>query len=276
MVLTFILPVDSPPEQVRMKTIALVTRTLAAAVVAVSAPKVIADFSDDFSSQSLANYNLYNPLTGFGTPASFGFPGTGLQITVPQSVLPAQLGPGRAGAFVNGQSYGNVAVSFDILNSSTGKQYAGAFVETGTLSIGQVSGYTVGYDYSANQFLIAKVVGEVTQGSIGPTASSGVLALTPGNVLHVDYSDINGQQFATLTDKTTGKVLASVSGFDSTFTRGSIGLGVAIQSAQAGLTATSTFGNFSVTALSVPEPSTWALAAVGLGALAWSARQRRV
>ncbi len=258
-----------------MKSTVLLTRSLTTVLGAISALKTHADFSDDFSSQSLANYTVYNPLAAFGTPASFVFPGAGLQINVPQSALPTQLGPGRAGAFVNGQSYGNVAVSYDILNSGTGKQYAGAFVEIGTLGIGQVSGYTVGYDYSANEFLIAKVVGEVTQGPISQTAASGVLALTPGDVLHVDYSDINGQQFATLTDKTTGKVLSSVSGSDATFTQGSVGLGVAIQSTQAGLTATTTFGNFSVTTLTVPEPSTWALAVIGLGALVWSARQRR-
>ena len=186
------------------------------------------------------------------------------------------MGPGRAGAFVTGQSYGNVSVSYDILSSGTGKQYAGTFVEVGTLGIGQVSGYTVGYDYSANEFLIAKVVGEVTQGSIASTANSGVLVLTPGDVLHVDYTDINGQQFATLTDKTTGRVLSSISGYDATFTQGSVGLGVALQSAQAGLTATTTFGNFTVTALTVPEPSTWALATIGLGGLAYFSRRHRV
>lgn len=234
-----------------------------------------ADFSDDFSSKSLAAYTLYNPLAGFGTPASFGFPGTGLQITVPQSILPTQLGPGRGGAFVIGPSYSNVAVSYDILSSATGKQYAGAFVEVNTLGIGQTSGYTVGFDYSANEFLISKVVGEVALGAIAPTANSGPLQLTLGNVLHVDYTDINGQQFATLTDKTTGKILASVSGVDTTFTQGAVGLGLAIQSTQAGLTGTSTFGNFKVTTLTVPEPSTWALAAIGLGAMAWSARRHR-
>ncbi len=257
-----------------MKSITTLSRHLALVFVVASAVKTQADFSDDFSSQSLANYNLYNPLAGFGTPATFGFPGTGLKISVPQSGFPSQLGPGRAVAFVNGPSYSNFAVSYDILSSATGKQYAGAFVQTTSIGLGTANAYTVGVDYSANGFLIAKIVNEATQGSIAPTASASV-SLTPGDVLHVDYSDINGQQFATLTDKTTGKILASVSGFDATYPQGAVGLGVAIQSTQAGLTANTTFGNLTVTALTVPEPSTWALAIIGLGGLAFFSRRHR-
>ncbi len=232
----------------------------------------VADHSDDFSSGSLAAYSLYNPLAAFGTPAAYSFTGGGLQVQVTQSAAPTVLGPGRGGLFIDGPAYSNFTVSYDILSASAGTpQYAGAFIEANHLSLGQLTAYTVGVDYLAGEFLISKVVGEQSLGAIAPTANSGPLTFTPGDVLHVDYTYVNGAQSATLTDKTLGKLLATVYGTESSYASGSVGLGVAIQSGAAGLTGSATFGNLSVT--SVPEPSTWALTTIGLASLLWLGRR---
>ncbi len=122
-------------------------------------------------------------------------------------------------------------------------------------------------------WVINKVVNEASAGSIGATAVSPVVALNTADGYTITYTALGAFQQATLTDKTTGNVVTTVYGTDGSYTGGQIGLGVVLESTTPGLTASATFGNFSVT--SVPEPSTWALAVIGLGAVAWSSRPQR-
>lgn len=233
----------------------------------------LADFSDDFSSESLAAYNLYSPLSPFGAGAFYGFGPGGLTILAPQSPQPLLVGPGRGGLFVSGQTYANLNLSYTLTGNAPGtKLFAGGFVDVTTPALGTLNGYAVGIDYSVSKLFISKVVNEQSLGAIGATASSAPLNFQASDVLKVDYSNINGTQTAILTDVTSGTVLATVSGTDSTFTKGSVGLGIYLQTASAGGQGSASFGSFSAT--SIPEPSTWALAAIGLGALTWTSRRR--
>lgn len=248
--------------------------TITTAAVGLAATPALADFTDDFTSGSLAAYDLYSPLTPFSAGAIYQFTPAGLQVSAPQSPLEAVTGPGRGGMFISGQTYGNVFLSYTVggVPAKT-SEFVGAFAEVNNPGLGTLGGYAVGVDYSVDRFFISKVVGEQSQGPISPLASSGVLTLNPADVLSVTYVNINGNQAATLTDKTTGTLLAAVSGFDATYSSGEVGLGVALETSAPGVTGTATFGSFNV--LTVPEPGTWALGAFGLGAIAFASRRAR-
>lgn len=246
-----------------------------AAIVAVAlGVNARADYSDDFSSGSLANYDLYQPLFPFGAGGSYVTGSGNLSITAPQSPNPGALGPGRAASFISGQSYQNFTVSYDLtVSGSSTKQFVGAFVQVTNPGLGTLNGYAVGIDFSTDQLFISKVTGENSKGSIAPTAASSALALDLSGVYHVDYTTIFGQQSATLTDKKTGAVIASVYGTDTSYTSGAVGLGLSLQTTTPGVSASATFDNLTVT--SVPEPTAWILASLGLGSLAIDSRRRK-
>jgi PEP-CTERM motif len=195
--------------------------------------------------------------------------------SVPQSAAPGTLGPGRAGSFVTGQSYANFSLSFDVIaHTGSTSAFAGSFVRVSTPGLGTLNGYAVGIDFSVDRLFISKVVGEASKGAIGPNAASASLTLNPSDVYTVNYTAIGADQQATLIDKTTSTVLATVSGSDATYASGQVGLGLALQTGTAGLQTGATFGNFAVS--SVPEPSTWALGVLGLaGVIAAGARRNR-
>ena len=230
-----------------------------------------ADFTDNFHSGDNA-WTRYSPLTPFGTPASFSFPGAGYQISAPQSLAPIQLGDGRGASFVTGESYGDFSLSVDLIAGGAAPQFAGAFVRVSTPVLGTLNGYAVGYDYGSSRLTIYKLVNEASVGAIGAQATSPVLILHSSDVYTISYTALGSFQQATLTDKTTGLLVTTVSGTDSTYSRGQVGLGVALSSTAPGLTASETFGHFSV--VTIPEPETWALVLVGLGAMTWVSRRQ--
>ncbi len=254
-----------------MKRPSITPPVLLACTVLVSLP-ALANFSDNFQSGDNA-WTHYSPLTPFGSPATFSFPNLGYQISVPQSLAPTQLGDGRGGSFVSGQTYSDFSLSFDIFGGGSSPQFTGAFTRVNTPGLGTLSGYAVGFDYATDQLIINKVANEASAGPIGTTAVSPVVVLNSTDGYTITYTALGAFQQATLTDKTTGQVVTSVYGTDGSYIGGQIGLGVLLESTTPGLTASATFGNFSVT--TVPEPSTWALATVGLGAVVWTSRRQR-
>ncbi len=245
-----------------------------AALAALTAP-ALADYSNDFTSGSDADFTHYSPLQGFGAGGVYSFPGGGYSISAPASPAPGALGPARAGSFLTSQTYGNFDISYDILSYSTANaQFMGVFGRVSTPGLGTLNGYAMGLDTTTGQLFISRVQGEQSLGPIGPAAVSAALTLTPADAYSLSFSAVGSAFTGSIRDKTTGTLLASVSGTDSTYASGEIGFGVAAQTFGAGATAEATFDNLSVTA--VPEPADWSLiAAGGLGVFAWMRRRSK-
>ena len=233
-----------------------------------------ADYSNDFASQSDADFTRYSPLAGFGAGGVFTFPsGSGYRIGALASPAPSPLGPARAAAFITGQTFGDFTVSYTIRDYSTASpQFLGVFSRVSTPGLGTLNGYAMGLDTSTGQIFISRVQGEASQGPISPSAVSSTLSLVPSQTYSLSFSAMGPAFNGSIADS-AGTVLATISGVDGTYAVGQLGLGVAAQSLAAGATAGATFGSLQVAA--VPEPSTWALGTVGLATLGWMARRRR-
>ena len=246
-----------------------------ALLVVTAATALRADYSNDFTSQSEADFTRYQPLAGLGAGGTYSFPGSGgFRIQAAASPLPGLVGPGRAGILLNGPAYGDFTLSFEILNYSTANaQFVGAFGRVTTPGLGTLNGYALGLDTLTSQLLISRVTGEQSLGPIGLTAQSAALTLNADVAYVLEFSAIGTEFSGRISEKASGTVLATVSGTDATYAGGVLALGAVAQSPAAGATAGATFGNLAV--VTVPEPSTWALALGGAGLLAWSIRNRR-
>src|ERR1043165_7265892 len=74
-------------------------------------------FSDNFNAGNDANFSRYQPLSTFGAPGTFTFPGGNTyRIAAAASPQPATLGPGRAGSFRTSNTYTDFDQSLDIVN----------------------------------------------------------------------------------------------------------------------------------------------------------------
>ena len=244
------------------------------AAAAALTPSVLADYSNDFTSHSDADFQHYSPLSGFGAGGVYSFPGGGgYSIAAPASPAPGQLGPARVGSFLTGQTYGDFTVHYDISGYSTASpQFMGVFSRVSTPGLGTLNGYAMGLDTTSGQLFISRVQGEQSLGPISASAVSGALTLSPSATYSLSFTAVGSSFNGSIWDKATGTVLATVSGTDSTYASGEIGFGVAAQSFASGASAQAVFGNLSVA--SVPEPSTWALAVTGLVGLGWTLRRR--
>jgi hypothetical protein len=243
------------------------------AVAAALTTPVLADYSNSFASGSDADFTHYSPLQAFGAGAVYSFPGGGYSISAPASPAPGQLGPARAASFLTGQSYGDFTVHYDISGYSTANpQFMGVFARVSTPGLGTLNGYAMGLDTTTGQLFISRVAAEQSLGPISASAVSGALTLSPSTTYSLSFTAVGSSFNGAIWDKATGTVLATVSGTDSNYASGEIGLGVAAQSFAAGASAQAVFGNLSVA--SVPEPSTWALAVTGLAAVGWTMRRR--
>jgi hypothetical protein len=202
----------------------------------------------------------------------YTFPsGAGYSISAPASPLPGTVGPARAGSFLIGQTYTDFNVSYDILGYSVANpQFMGAFARVTTPGLGTLNAYALGLDTTTSQLIISRIRNEQSLGAIGPSAASAALTLNPADTFRLSFSATGGLFTGTVTDLTTGTLLATVSGSDGNYPGGQIGLGVAAQSFANGAVAQATFGNFQVTA--TPEPSMLALAALGMGLLCRAVR----
>ena len=215
---------------------------------------------------AIQGWQPYEPLVPFGVSYAFTDNPDGYRIQSGPSVNPALLGPARVGSFLPG-SMSDFGLSFDVPSySSSPSEFLGAAARMGTVGLGTTSGYALGYDNVGGGLFMEKIVNEASAGPIGPVAFAPV-ALTPGQGYRFTFEGI-GSTFdgAVYSLNNLATPLATVSGVDSQFSSGQVGLLVASE-ASAGA-ADATFSRFTI----VPEPA--ALSLLALGGLALLRRQK--
>ena len=208
-----------------------------AAFAAISAQAATYDFTGGISSTN--GWQAYTPLVPFGTVNTLSDGPGGYELYSGASVAPSLIGPARIGSLLP-LSFSDFTITFDVLNYSPSLvEFFGAAARVQNVGLGTTAGYVMGYDNVAESLFISKVANESSQGPIGPTAFEPI-SLTPGNAYHFVFtgygSSFNGEIF----NLGSSTPLAMVSGTDSSYAQGQVGLLVASQTASG--TADATFG----------------------------------
>jgi hypothetical protein len=220
-------------------------------------------FSDNFNDGNDAGWARYETLAPFGAGGTYSFPNGAYEIQAPASPAPDTLGPNRVGSFVDGVTVDSFTASVDVLNWNKNEESAiGIGARGSNVGLGTTDGYVghvnVGGTGTEARAFIDRVDGEQTNLSALSTAagtfpmpdpSDGGLHLVftgEGSLLTLSVYDI--------TNLTTP--LITVSGTDSTYTSGEVGLlTTGLVSVSTGALINSpldaTYDNFSV----VPEPT---------------------
>jgi MYXO-CTERM domain-containing protein len=243
-------------------------------------------FSDNFNDGNDAGWARYETLAPFGAGGTYSFPSGGYEISAPASPDANTLGPNRVGAIADGVTVGNsFTASVDVVNWSRAAFTAIGIAARGSnIGLGTTDAYVAHVDVGGTgdsngeaEAFIERVDGEQTDlsslaSAAGtfplPDPSEGGLHLVftgDGSLLTLSVYDVN--------NLTTP--LVTVSGTDSTYTSGAVGLLTSgLIDVNTGAITNSpldaTYDNFSV----VPEPG--ALGVLGLGVLALRRKSRRL
>jgi hypothetical protein len=249
--------------------------TLIALIALAAAPAARAQ-SDDFNDGNDTGWTRSSPLGPFGAGGTFTFPAGGYRIQAPASpsrVDPNDLGPGRAGSFLTGNSYGAFAVAVDVVNWDNALNQAfGILARTANLGLGTTRGYA--FTYATNGSIdITRVTNEATTNLA--TAS---ITLNPTHDYRLVFTgDDTGLLVGNVYDLAAPATsIATAFITDTTYTSGFNGIFVFDNTAApASNPADATFDNyFAGATLPVPEPTT-AAALVAVAALATGRRRRR-
>lgn len=251
---------NQPPARTLIVTTALCLAVLAGVSTGQSQ-------SDDFNDGNDTGWTRYDPLAGFGAPATFSFPGgNSYRIQAGVSPNPGLLGPGRAGSVRADQTYTDFSASFDLVDWDNAQDQAfGLLARISQPGLGTTDGYA--FTYSTDGSIdISRILDEAPSGVA--TAS---VTLNPANdyrfVFTGSGSSLSGAVFDLANLSTP---LATINGTDATYAGGILGLIVFDNSGTGAPDAT--FDNYAAV---VPEPSTIALLSIGgLGLLSFATRRR--
>ena len=144
----------------------VIYRTLAIFIPVLLGPSLRAEvFQDDFNDGNSAGWDSYSPLTDFGAPVSFSFPGgNSFRVQAPPSPSPGPLGPARGGAHRPGLVYEAFRVEVDLVDwDSSINQNLGVLGSLRSVGLGTTSGYAFSYDTNLKAFYLSRVTGEQSE-----------------------------------------------------------------------------------------------------------------
>lgn len=219
---------------------------------------------DDFNDGNNVGWTDISPLSGFGAPTAYSYPGGNTYtLSIGASPNPSAVGASRGGSVRNDATYSQFLTTVDVLNWDVGggtNMVAGLLARLGTIGLGTTNGYGFFYE-SAGTLTIARIAAENST-----TLTSTPLSLTSGTGYRFVFSGngtaFDGQVFA-LSD--LGTPLASISTTDATYSSGVNGLFVydaTSPATSANHTPSATFDNYFS---AVPEPGTSVVALAALG-----------
>jgi hypothetical protein len=160
------------------------------------------------------------------------------------------------------------SISFSVMNYNPSLvEFFGAAARLVNIGLGTTSGYVMGYDNGVDGIFISLVEGEQSQGPLNGTAYS-LIPLVAGDNYQFTFTGYGNSFGGAIYNLGSSTPLATVSGTDSTYASGVVGLLAASETASG--VADVTFGSFTV----VPEPSALALLVVG-GLALWAVRRRQ-
>jgi hypothetical protein len=225
--------------------------------------------TDDFNDGNDTGWTRYDPLAGFGAPATFSFPGGGYRIQAGVSPNPGLLGPGRAGSVRTDQSYSDFSVSFDLVDWNNAQDQAfGALARLSQIGLGTTDGYA--FTYATDGSIdISRILNEAA--SNVATAS---VTLNPLNDYRFVFSGTGSSFVGSVFDLANlSTPVATVSGTDATYASGFLGVLVFDNSPTGTGAPDATFDNYVAV---VPEPSSVALLCMGgLVLFRFAARRHR-